>query len=301
MIIANKAQEFLNNIKPQHDFFIGIDSDGCAFDSMEIKHKECFIPPFIKYFDLQPIAKYARETAEFTNLYSKTRGANRFLAYLLALELLEKRADVRDRNFVVKGIGSLKNFVNSGNNIDNAGLQQFINSNPQDAMLKKVMEWSLAVNKAVKDIVHNVPPFALVPKCLAKAQPLADILVVSSTPEEALHHEWEAADIKKFTSVIAGQETGTKKDVLRIATAGKYKENRALMIGDAPGDYAAAKANGVLFFPINPGQEDESWKQFYEEALDTFIAGKYAGNYQEDLIKKFEKLLPKTPKWNQIK
>ena len=23
---------------------VGIDSDGCAFDTMEVKHKECFIP-----------------------------------------------------------------------------------------------------------------------------------------------------------------------------------------------------------------------------------------------------------------
>jgi hypothetical protein len=29
---------------PQHEFLVGIDSDGCVFDSMELKHKECFIP-----------------------------------------------------------------------------------------------------------------------------------------------------------------------------------------------------------------------------------------------------------------
>jgi phosphoglycolate phosphatase-like HAD superfamily hydrolase len=261
--MVNKAQEFLKNAKPQREFFIGIDSDGCAFDSMEIKHKECFIPPFIKYFDLQPISKFARETAEFTNLYSKTRGSNRFLAYLLALELLEKRQDVQDRNFKVIGIDSLKKFINSGNSIDNPGLQKYIDANPQDANLKKIMEWSLAVNRTVKDLVHNVPPFVLLPKSLAKAKPLADLLVVSSTPEEALHHEWEAAGIKQFVSIIAGQETGTKKEVLQLATAGKYKENHVLMIGDAPGDYAAAKANNALFFPINPGYEDQSWEQFY--------------------------------------
>ncbi|MCA9032759.1 MAG: HAD family hydrolase, partial [Planctomycetaceae bacterium] len=78
----------LSTFQKKHDFLIGIDSDGCAFDSMEIKHKECFIPNFIKYMGLQPISKYAREACEFTNLYSKTRGANRFPAYLLALDLL---------------------------------------------------------------------------------------------------------------------------------------------------------------------------------------------------------------------
>ena len=85
----------LANVQKKHDFLIAIDSDGCAFDSMEIKHKECFIPNFINYFGLQPISKYAREAAEFTNLYSKTRGANRFPAYLLALDLLYPLIDPR--------------------------------------------------------------------------------------------------------------------------------------------------------------------------------------------------------------
>src|SRR5690606_18238150 len=85
------SQLGLDNFQKQHDFLIGIDSDGCAFDSMEIKHKECFIPNFIKHMGLQPISKYAREACEFTNLYSKTRGANRFPAYLRALDLLEDR------------------------------------------------------------------------------------------------------------------------------------------------------------------------------------------------------------------
>lgn len=34
-------QEPLRNFSPTKDFFVGIDSDGCAFDTMEVKHKEC--------------------------------------------------------------------------------------------------------------------------------------------------------------------------------------------------------------------------------------------------------------------
>ncbi|MCA9056660.1 MAG: HAD family hydrolase, partial [Planctomycetaceae bacterium] len=70
------SQLGLGSFQKQHDFLVGIDSDGCAFDSMEIKHKECFIPAFIQYLNLQAVSKYAREACEFTNLYSKTRGAN---------------------------------------------------------------------------------------------------------------------------------------------------------------------------------------------------------------------------------
>ena len=63
---------------PKHDFLIGIDSDGCAFDTMELKHKECFIPNIINHYELQGVSKYAREAAEFVNLYSKSPGDQPF-------------------------------------------------------------------------------------------------------------------------------------------------------------------------------------------------------------------------------
>ena len=41
------------------EYLVCIDSDGCAFDTMEIKHKECFCPAYINYFGLQAVSKYA--------------------------------------------------------------------------------------------------------------------------------------------------------------------------------------------------------------------------------------------------
>ena len=63
-----EAARPLTELEPRHEFFIGIDSDGCAFDTMEIKHKECFIPAIIKHWGLQPVSKYAREAVEFDRL-----------------------------------------------------------------------------------------------------------------------------------------------------------------------------------------------------------------------------------------
>jgi len=72
-----------------------------------------------------------------------------------------------------------------------------------------------------------------------------------------------------------------------------------LMIGDAPGDMKAARANNALFFPINPGYEEESWRRFYEEGFHKFVAGEYAGEYEASLIAEFEKLLPEVPPWKR--
>ncbi len=67
----------LKDFKPKHKFFVGIDSDGCAFDTMGIKQRECFCPWLIAYFGLQPVAQAARECKDFADLFSKTRGGNR--------------------------------------------------------------------------------------------------------------------------------------------------------------------------------------------------------------------------------
>ena len=69
------------------------------------------------------------------------------------------------------------------------------------------------------------------------------------------------------------------------------------MVGDAPGDYKAAKANGALFFPINPGAEEESWRLFHDEALPRFFEGTYAGPFMDELVRRFHELLPETPPW----
>ena len=70
-----------------------------------------------------------------------------------------------------------------------------------------------------------------------------------------------------------------------------------VMIGDAPGDYKAARDNQALFFPINPGKEESSWKRLYEEALARFFNRTYAGDYEAALVNEFDACLPEKPSW----
>src|SRR3954451_8194022 len=113
----------LDRFTRRHDFLVGIDSDGCAFDTMEIKHKECFIPNFINFMGLQPVSKYAREACEFVNLYSKWRGANRFPAYLKALDLLKDRPEVKARNARVPELKGLREWVKREKKLGNPALK----------------------------------------------------------------------------------------------------------------------------------------------------------------------------------
>lgn len=282
------------SLDPQREFLVGIDSDGCAFDTMEVKHKECFIPNIINSYELQGISRYAREAAEFVNLYSKSRGINRFPALIETLEWLQKRPEVRARGIKITIPEGLVQWIKTETKLGNPALKAAVEASG-DPHLKQALEWSVSVNEMVARIVRGVPPFPYLRESLEKLAPKADLIVISATPNEALTREWEEHDLARYVRAICGQEIGTKKESLAVAR--KYLPNHALMVGDAPGDYSAAIANKALFFPINPGSEEASWRRFHDEGIDRFLAGKFAGEYQQQLLDEFDRFLPEKPPW----
>jgi phosphoglycolate phosphatase-like HAD superfamily hydrolase len=284
----------LADFQPEHEFFVGIDSDGCVFDTMELKHKECFIPEFIKAYGLQGASKYAREAAEFVNLYSRSRGVNRFPGLVEQLDWLRRRPEVKARGIDVPSPEGLRRWVAKEPKLSNPTLAAEVDATG-DPDLRWALGWSEAVNAAIASMVSCVPPFPFVRECLERLVDHADLLVVSATPTEALIAEWHEHELAGYVRTICGQELGTKKEMLAIAP--RYAADHALMVGDALGDYKAAEANRCLFFPINPGGEETSWQRLFEEGIDRFLAGTFAGDYQRRLLEEFNKLLPEAPPW----
>jgi phosphoglycolate phosphatase-like HAD superfamily hydrolase len=296
MALTAEPQPSPRDFRKTTDFFVGIDSDGCAFDTMEVKHKECFIPNIVRFFRLAAISKYVREAAEFVNLYSRWRGVNRFPALTSTMDLLAERAEVARRGFVVPRLPGLKRWIERETRLSNPALRAEVAAT-NDPDLAIAYEWSEACNRTIAELVREVPPFPFVRESLETMAGRADVMVVSATPGEALNREWEEHGLKQFVALIAGQELGSKREHLALATSGRYDRQKVLMVGDAPGDRAAAEANGSLFYPIDPGHEDESWQRFYEEALPRFFAGTYAGDYMARQVARFEALLPEKPPW----
>lgn len=286
----------MTSLEKHHDFFIGFDSDGCVFDSMEIKQKECFCPCFIKHFNLQAASKYAREVWEFVNLYSKTRGCNRFLAVQRAIALCKARKEIQDRNLQIAGTPALDAWLKEESKLGNPTLKAKVEAEGGEEM-KKLLAWSVEVNERITDIVYGLPPFPGVREVLATCSDKADMIVVSQTPLEALAREWEENKIDHYLKIICGQEYGTKTEHLKYCAVGKYDLDKILMIGDAPGDQKAAEANNVLFFPIIPGREEECWAKLNEEGLNRFFNGTFAGAYEENLKREFSSALPENPSW----
>lgn len=134
-------------------------------------------------------------------------------------------------------------------------------------------------------------------ECIKKLAEHADIVIVSATQALALEREWGENDLMQYVAAVKGQESGTKKEIIASLKDG-YEPDHILMIGDALGDKAAAKDNGVLFYPICPDQEAQSWEQF-DTCMEAFLSDSYAGDMEEANIAYFETLLPTTPFWER--
>jgi phosphoglycolate phosphatase-like HAD superfamily hydrolase len=246
---------------------------------------------------LQAISKYAREAVEFVNLYSKWRGINRWPALTKVFDLLQEREQVQARKVKIPQVPHLRNFIASDAYPNsNDGLKAYMADHPAPE-LEQALAWSQAVNATIADIVHDIPPFPYVRESFDYLLDKADMIVVSQTPGEALEREWAEHSLDKYVCIIAGQERGTKTEHIAFAASGKYQPDHVLMIGDAPGDMKAARGNNALFFPINPGYEQESWQRFFEEGLHKFLSLEYAGDYEAGLIAEFEKFMPENPPW----
>ncbi len=286
----------LRRFQPEHATFVGVDSDGCVFDTMEAKQRLCFHDLIVSHWELEAVGPIVRETAEFVNLYSRGRGQNRFHALLNVFELLAERPEIQSAGIALPEFPSLLKLIDSGVPLGNPALAREI-ERTGNGELKSLLAWSEAVNDEIARKVPTGPVFRWARESLQKIHEHSDALCVSQTPTEALVREWDRHGIRRFVFAIAGQELGSKARSLHAATEGRYQPGRVLMVGDAPGDLRAARETGALFYPVNPAHEVESWDRFYHEAYDLFLAGQYAGEYEQKRTAEFLALLPETPPW----
>ena len=224
------------------------------------------------------------------------RGANRFPALMKVMDLLAERPEVQRSPVTVPGLPALRSWAESAPSLANPELMDAVRDS-NDPELRQVLDWSNAVNSSIARMVQGVPPFPGVEAILRRLQERADAIVVSATPSEALRREWAEHGLDGYVRAIAGQEVGSKAEMLEQAAGGRYAAGHVLMIGDAPGDWRAARSVGAVFFPIAPGREEESWQQLRDEGLQRFFDGSFAGAYEDRLLEEFQAILPEDPPW----
>lgn len=188
-------------------------------------------------------------------------------------------------------------FVGSGRLLTNGQIATYLEKpdgpvGPTDVdILNRVLIWSESSNREIKNVLREVTPFPLVRESLMSLRSFACTMIISATPRATLFREWDSAGLLEFVNAVGGQEDGPKGRQLERALEQGYTPERALLIGDAPGDHTAAVENGILFFPILPGQEEASWHQFITVGLHRFRDGSFKGEYQDSLTGEYYRFL----------
>ncbi len=276
----------LSEYQKKKDFLVCVDSDGCAMDTMDIKHIRCFGPCMVTEWGLEQWGQEILDRWNEINLYTMTRGINRFKGLSMALqEISGKYKEIED-------LATLAEWVDNSPELSNNALQKAIDSNPDSVILKKAMSWSRAVNASITELPDEVKrPFQGVKEALAFAHEKADVAIVTSANLDAVLEEWEKYGLLPHTDIVLAQDAGSKAFCIGELIKAGYEPDHVLMCGDAPGDLDAAKKNGVFYFPILVKKEKESWTEFVAEGRDHLLDGTYAGEYQQKKIEEFLKNL----------
>ena len=239
-------------------FVFCIDSDGCVMDTMTYKHQLFFGPLAADVFEVKNREAFLQEWGR-VNLFSRTRGVNRFVGLVRGLEYAG-----------VKNIENLKAWVEHTPQLSNASLEAQITQNPSED-LKKALVWSNAVNQHIHDYKGDTHTFESVPESLKKLHQLGKIWIVSSANKEAVQSEWQEHGLMQYVDVLFCQDKGKKEDALAQLLTEGYAHSEILMIGDSPGDLKAAEVNQVGFYPILVGKEKQSWTRLAEQVASDFV------------------------------
>lgn len=264
------------------DYLVCVDSDGCAMDTMNIKHFQCFGPCMVRQWKLQKWQDEILKRWNEINLYSMTRGVNRFKGLLYALR------EIDGRYCRIADLDSLARWVEEAPELSNEALKKAVDENGKSPCLMAAYEWSRAVNEKIGELCDEVKkPFPHVKEALEYAHRYADVAVVSSANRDAVLAEWRRWGLLGHTDIVLAQDAGTKAFCIGELAKYGYGKERILMCGDAPGDLKAAEKNGVCFYPVLVRSEGKSWLEFTEKGLKRLLDGTYTGDYQEKKIQEF--------------
>lgn len=266
----------LKDYKRKKEYLVCVDSDGCAMDTMDVKHFNCFGPCMIDEWGLNEWKEDILYRWNEVNLYTLTRGINRFKGLALALK------EVDEKYKKIDGADELFDWTEHADELSNEALEREIAKSGRHEIFKKALNWSKAVNIKIKALPkEEVKPFLKVKEALEFAHKNADIAVVSSANLGAVLEEWERFHLLEHTDIVLSQNVGSKAFCIAELLKKGYKKENVLMCGDALGDMQSAEKNGVFYYPILVKKEAESWQEFIDEGFNRLINNTYKDNYAQ--------------------
>ena len=270
---------FFDSFERKHDYLVCVDSDGCVMDTMNCKHFHCFGPCMVDEWGLQQWQDAILERWNVINLFSMTRGVNRFKGLAMAL------GEIDETYKPIPGVKALQDWAATAPALSNDGVAKAAAeaADPEaKRIFEKALSWSKAVNAAIVQLDEALKvPYDGAKEGLAAAHTFADVAMVSSANRDAVEEEWGKFGLLTHTDIVLAQDIGSKAACIAEMMKFGYDPNKVLMVGDAPGDSDAAKKNGVYYYPILVNHEKESWDEAIAVAFDKLQSGDYAAYGEE--------------------
>ena len=263
-----------DSFERKHDYLICVDSDGCVMDTMNCKHFNCFGPCMVAEWGLEQWQAEILDRWNVINLFSMTRGINRFKGLAMALGEIDKKYKP------IVGIAALQHWADTAPALSNDGVMKAAAA-AEDADAKlvfgKALSWSKAVNAAIVELDESLKvPYEGAKEGLAAAHTFADVAMVSSANRDAVEEEWGKFGLLEHTDIVLAQDIGSKAHCIARMLEFGYDLHKVLMVGDAPGDSDAAEKNGVHYYPILVDHEKASWDEAIAVAFGKLQSGEYA-------------------------
>ena len=273
-----------DSFEKKHDYLICVDSDGCVMDTMNCKHFHCFGPCMITEWGLEEWKDEILARWNEINLFSMTRGINRFKGLAIAL------SEIHEKYKPITGITYLQHWADTAPALSNDSVAAAAaNAECDDAktVFQKALSWSKAVNTSIVALPEELKiPYAGAKEGLAAAHTFADVAMVSSANRDAVEEEWGKFGLLEHTDIVLAQDVGSKAACIALMLKFGYDRRKVLMIGDAPGDCDAAEKNNVWYYPILVNHEKASWDEAISTAFSKLQSGEYA-EYEVQTKKEF--------------
>ena len=268
----------------KHDYLVCVDSDGCVMDTMNCKHFHCFGPCMVTEWGLEEWKEEILDRWNVINLFSMTRGINRFKGLAMALK------EIDGKYTKITGVDALVHWADTAPALSNDGVAKAAaEATDPDAklVLNKALSWSKAVNAAIVEMPEELKvPYAGAKEGLAAAHSFADVAMVSSANRDAVEEEWGKFGLLEHTDIVLAQDVGSKAACIAAMLKFGYDLDKVVMVGDAPGDCDAAEKNNVYYYPILVNHEKESWDEAIAIGFGKLQSGEYA-EYEVQKKKEF--------------
>jgi hypothetical protein len=244
-----------------------IESEGAVFDINRYWHETAYLPSFIGCFGGNVDPSIVGEIWRTVALDTSLRGEHPLVLLLAALRVLNVLFPSMQRTVIIR---ALEKYSLSESTWDD--LFKLDEKHPVEMM---VIDWFSMAEGLIQEL-GRVPHFSTAEEFLRSARyiaPRSEVLVYSNLAEMSAMRMWQNAGLGECFYRIAGKERGRPGEYLRAALSAGFERSSIIAIGSSAGMFRASQLAGIRFFPITPGQEEESWKILAEQWFPAYLRG----------------------------